>query len=29
MGDRVGFLLHTVVHFFDQTRWNRMFHRVY
>jgi signal peptidase I len=21
--DRVGFLAHTVVHFFDQTRWRR------
>jgi signal peptidase I len=29
MPERVGFLLHTIVHFFDQTRWNRMFHRVY
>ncbi|HEY7405114.1 MAG TPA: signal peptidase I [Candidatus Angelobacter sp.] len=24
MGERLGFLLHTIVHFFDQTRWNRM-----
>jgi signal peptidase I len=23
--DRVGFLLHTVLHFFDMTRWNRTF----
>ena len=29
MGDRVGFLLHTIVHFFDQTRWSRMFHLVH
>jgi signal peptidase I len=24
VGDRVGFLLHIVFHFFDQTRWSRM-----
>lgn len=28
MGDRLAFLGHIVVHFFDQTRWGRMFHRV-
>jgi signal peptidase I len=27
-GERAGFLLHIAVHFFDQTRWSRMFHRV-
>jgi signal peptidase I len=26
--DRAAFLLHTVVHFFDETRWSRMFHLV-
>jgi signal peptidase I len=29
MGERVGFLLHTIVHFFDQTRWHRMFRLVH
>ena len=24
-GDRIGFLAHTVIHFFDQTRWSRTF----
>jgi signal peptidase I len=24
VGDRIGFLLHIVFHFFDQTRWSRM-----
>lgn len=28
LSDRVGFIGHVVVHFFDQTRWHRMFHRV-
>jgi signal peptidase I len=28
MSDRLAFLLHTIGHFFDQTRWNRMFHLV-
>ncbi len=28
MGERLGFLMHIVVHFFDQTRWHRMFRRV-
>lgn len=25
IGDRIGFIVHIVVHFFDQTRWSRMF----
>jgi len=28
MGDRLGFLFHVVVHFFDGTQWHRMFHLV-
>jgi signal peptidase I len=28
MGERFGFLLHTIGHFFDETRWSRMFHLV-
>lgn len=28
MGERVSFLFHQIVHFFDQTRWSRTFHRV-
>ncbi len=28
MGDRLGFLAHIVRHFFDETRWHRMFHPV-
>ncbi|HKD80420.1 MAG TPA: signal peptidase I [Candidatus Angelobacter sp.] len=28
MTDRLSFLLHTIVHFFDETRWSRMFHIV-
>jgi signal peptidase I len=28
LGERVGSLFHTIVHFFDQTRWGRMFHLV-
>lgn len=28
IGDRLSFIGHIVVHFFDQTRWHRMFHRV-
>jgi signal peptidase I len=28
LAERAGNLLHVVVHFFDQTRWTRMFHRV-
>jgi len=27
-GERFSFLLHVIVHFFDQTRWGRMFHLV-
>lgn len=27
-GQRISFLLHMVVHFFDKTRWGRMFHLV-
>jgi hypothetical protein len=23
MSDRIGFLVHVVVHFFDETRWRR------
>ena len=26
--DRIGFVFHIVIHFFDQTRWSRMFHPV-
>ena len=26
--ERAGFILHVVVHFFDKTRWRRMFHMV-
>ena len=22
-GDRIGFLAHTIIHFFDETRWSR------
>jgi signal peptidase I len=29
IGDRVAFLGHIALHFFDQTRWNRMFHVVH
>jgi signal peptidase I len=25
VGDRLGFLAHTIIHFFDQTRWSRTF----
>lgn len=28
LGDRVGWILHETIHFFDQTRWRRTFHRV-
>jgi signal peptidase I len=24
-GDRLGFLAHIVIHFFDETRWSRTF----
>jgi len=27
--DRVQFIFHVVVHFFDKTRWSRMFHPVH
>jgi signal peptidase I len=27
--ERAAFLFHIVVHFFDETRWSRMFHRVH
>lgn len=29
MGERIGFLFHEIFHFFDQTRWGRMFHLVH
>lgn len=29
MGNRLSFLVHTIVHFFDQTRWSRMFRLVH
>jgi signal peptidase I len=29
MGERVSFLMHVIVHFFDETRWSRMFHLVH
>ena len=29
MADRVSFLVHVIVHFFDETRWSRMFHLVH
>jgi signal peptidase I len=29
MEDRLGFLVHVIVHFFDETRWHRMFHLVH
>jgi signal peptidase I len=25
IGDRVGFVVHVIIHFVDQTRWRRMF----
>jgi len=28
LSDRASFLLHTILHFFDQTRWKRTFHLV-
>ena len=28
MGDRLGFMLHVLIHIFDGTRWNRTFHVV-
>ena len=29
MGERVQFVLHVIIHFFDKTRWSRMFHLVH
>jgi signal peptidase I len=28
LADRLSFMGHTIVHFFDQTRWRRTFHRI-
>jgi signal peptidase I len=28
-GERISFLGHVIIHFFDQTRWSRMFHLVH
>ncbi len=28
IGDRIGYVLHIVIHFFDETRWSRMFRLV-
>ena len=28
MGERVGFVFHVIIHFFDKTQWRRMFHMV-
>ncbi|HEV2964550.1 MAG TPA: signal peptidase I [Candidatus Angelobacter sp.] len=28
MGERIGFVFHVVIHFFDKTQWRRMFHMV-
>jgi len=28
LADHVGFMAHVVLHFFDQTRWRRTFHRI-
>jgi signal peptidase I len=28
IGDRVGFIGHIILHFFDQTRWSRTLHLV-
>jgi len=25
MGDRLGFVAHIIIHFFDETRWRRTF----
>jgi hypothetical protein len=25
VGDRLGFVAHTIIHFFDETRWSRTF----
>ena len=29
IGDRIAWLFNIVIHFFDQTRWSRMFHVVH
>ncbi|HEX7286663.1 MAG TPA: signal peptidase I [Candidatus Angelobacter sp.] len=29
MGERLGFVFHIITHFFSETRWSRMFHRVH
>ncbi len=29
IGDRMGWLFNIIIHFFDQTRWSRMFHVVH
>jgi signal peptidase I len=29
LADRLGWLVNIVIHFFDQTRWSRMFHVVH
>ena len=29
IGDRIGWLFNIIIHFFDQTRWSRMFHVVH
>jgi signal peptidase I len=29
LSDRMGFFIHEVIHFFDETRWGRMFHLVH
>jgi signal peptidase I len=28
LADRLGWILHETVHFFDETRWRRTLHRV-
>jgi len=28
IGDRVSFIAHIIIHFFDETRWNRTFHKI-
>jgi signal peptidase I len=29
LSDRIAFIFKVVIHFFDQTRWSRMFHVVH
>ncbi len=29
IGDRIGWMFNIIIHFFDQTRWSRMFHVVH